>query len=98
MSSSVHLINLFIERMRRYTTQNNGHPGGASEFHLDVPQMPMWQNGSIPPSMHVQLVPTNMNGVDHLMNNVGDQIERKYFIYKSNLSFISAFFRIRLSS
>jgi hypothetical protein len=72
--------------MRRSGVPNNGHlSGGASEFHLDVPQIPIWQNGSIPPPIHVQLLPTNMNGhhtgVDHLINNGGDQLDRKSFIH-----------------
>jgi hypothetical protein len=68
---------LFIERMRRCTLQNNGQTGGTNEFHLDVPPMPIWQNGP----MHVQLIPTNLNnhpsGMDHLINTSGDQIDRK---------------------
>ena len=68
--------------MRRSGVHNNGHLGEVSEFHLDVPQMPIWHNGSMPP-IHVQLLPTNMNGhhggVDHLMNNGGDQLDRKSF-------------------
>jgi hypothetical protein len=88
--------------MRRSGAPNNGHPGGPSEFHLDVPQIPIWQNGSIQPPVHVQLLPTNINGhhtgVDHLINNGGDQLDRKSFIYKSNsFSFIFVF-RICLSS
>jgi hypothetical protein len=70
--------------MRRSGTHNNGHPGGPSEFHLDVPQIPIWPNGSIPQPVHVQLLSTNMNGhhtsVDHLINNGGDQLDRKSFI------------------
>ncbi|CAF0761458.1 unnamed protein product [Adineta steineri] len=75
------------ERMRRSGVHNNGHPGGPSEFHLDVPQIPIWQNNSIPPSLplHVQLLPTNMNGhhtnVDHLMTNGGDQIDQSTYLH-----------------
>jgi hypothetical protein len=86
MDIVIPLIDLFLERMRRAGTNNNGHPGGPSEFHLDVPQIPIWQNGSIPQPVHVQLLSTNMNGhhtgVDHPMNNGGDQLDRKSFIYK----------------
>ena len=66
--------------MRRCGGQNNGSQGGANEFHLDMPPMPMWHNSSISP-MHVQLVPTNLNGhhaaMDHLVNTSGDQMERE---------------------
>jgi hypothetical protein len=73
-------IDLFLEKMRRCTIQNNGHTGGANEFHIDVPPMPIWQNGPMPP-VHVQIVPTNINnhhaGIDHLINTSGDQMDRK---------------------
>ncbi len=59
--------------MRRCTVQNNGHTGGGNEFHLDIPPVPIWQNGP----MHVQLISTNLNGMDHLINTSGDQMDRK---------------------
>jgi hypothetical protein len=69
------------ERMRRCTLQNNGQTGGTNEFHLDVPPMPIWQNGP----MHVQLIPTNLNnhpsGMDHLINTSGDQIDQSTYIH-----------------
>ena len=74
-----------IERMRRTGAHNNGHPGGPSEFHLDISQIPMWQNNPMPPPpppIHLQLLPTNINGhptdLNHLMNNGGDQLDRKF--------------------
>lgn len=71
--------------MRRTGMQNNGYTGETTEFHLDVPQIPMWQNNSLPPPIHVQLIPTNLNGhhttMDHFMNNTGDQIDRMFFLY-----------------
>jgi hypothetical protein len=73
------------ERMRRSGTNHNGHPGGPSEFHLDVPQIPIWHNGSIQPPIHVQLLPSNINGhhtgVDHLMNNGSDQLDQPNYIH-----------------
>ncbi|CAF2817743.1 unnamed protein product [Rotaria sp. Silwood2] len=69
------------ERMRRCTIPNNGHTGGANEFHLDVPPMPIWQNGP----MSVQLLPTNINGhhtgMDHLVNTSEDQIDQSAYIH-----------------
>lgn len=62
--------------MRRCTVQNNGHTGGTNEFHLDVPSLPIWPNAPV----HVQLIPTNINGIDHLINTSGDQIDRKNYI------------------
>jgi hypothetical protein len=65
--------------MRRCTVQNNGHTGGGTnEFHLDIPPMPIWQNSPV----HVQLIPTNLNGhhhtgMDHLINTSGEQMDRK---------------------
>lgn len=47
--------------------------GGTNEFHLDISPVPMWQNGP----MHVQLIPTNHTGIDHLINTNTDQIDRK---------------------
>ena len=70
--------------MRRCAVQSNGHSGENSEFHLDVSQPPMWQNNSMAPPtpMHVQLVPPTFNGhhpgADHLINNSGDQMERRF--------------------
>ena len=89
--------------MRRSGVPNNGHPGEVSEFHLDVPQIPIWQNGSIPPPIHVQLLPTNMNGhhtgVDHLINNGGDQLDRKSSFSINQIIFYHlCFSRICLSS
>ncbi|CAF5074188.1 unnamed protein product, partial [Rotaria socialis] len=72
-------------RMRRSAMHNNGYSGENSEFHLDMPQIPMWQNSSLPPPIHVQLLPTNLNGqhssMDHFINNGGDQLDRKYFSF-----------------
>ena len=64
--------------MRRSTVQNSGHTGGANnEFHLDVPPVPIWQNGPMP----VQLLPTHINGhhsgLEHLINTGGEQIDRE---------------------
>ncbi|CAF1624600.1 unnamed protein product, partial [Adineta ricciae] len=76
------------ERMRRTGTHNNGHPGGPSEFHLDIPQIPMWQNNPMPPPpppMHLQLLPTNINGhptdLNHLMNNGGEQLDQSAYMH-----------------
>jgi hypothetical protein len=66
--------------MRRYTGQTNGHTGGTNEFHLDVPPMPIWQNSP----MHVQLIPTNLTGLDHLINTNGEQIDRKEIFFSSS--------------
>ena len=83
-----------IERMRRSGIHNNGHPGGPSEFHLDMPQMPMWQNGP----MHVQILPSNI-GIDPLMNNSpGDQLDRSYFTNKTKNKRLFFCFRICVSS
>ena len=67
--------NFPLERMRRCGTQNNGHPGGNAEFHLDVPTLPIWQNNSMPPPppSHIQLLPTTING--HHIGN--EQMDRK---------------------
>lgn len=73
-----------LERMRRTGAHNAGHPGGPSEFHLDVPQIPIWQSNAMPPPMplHMQLLPTTLNGhhagIEHLMNSGGDQLDREY--------------------
>ncbi|UJR35265.1 hypothetical protein I4U23_028029 [Adineta vaga] len=73
--------------MRRTGTHNNGHPGGPSEFHLDIPQIPIWQNNSMPPPppIHLQLLPTNINGhhtgLDHLMNNGGEQLDQSSYVH-----------------
>lgn len=71
-----------LERMRRWGTQNNGHLGGNSEFHLDVPPLPVWQNNSMPPPpSHIQLLPTTINGHhignEHLINSGNEQMDRK---------------------
>jgi len=56
--------------MRRSTVPT----GGTNEFHLDISPVPMWQNGP----MHVQLIPANHTGIDHLINTTtNDQIDRK---------------------
>ncbi|CAF3935091.1 unnamed protein product [Rotaria sordida] len=69
------------ERMRRCIVQNNGHTEETNEFHLDVPPMPVWQNGS----MSVQLLPTNINGhhtgMNHLVNTSGDQMDQSAYIH-----------------
>ncbi|CAF5215337.1 unnamed protein product, partial [Rotaria magnacalcarata] len=57
------------ERMRRSAIHNNGYSGENSEFHLDMPQIPMWQNSSLPPPIHVQLLPTNLNGQHSSMDH-----------------------------
>ncbi|CAM4750007.1 unnamed protein product [Rotaria magnacalcarata] len=71
------------ERMRRSAIHNNGYSGENSEFHLDMPQIPMWQNSSLPPPIHVQLLPTNLNGqhssMDHFFNNGGDQLDQSMY-------------------
>lgn len=73
--------------MRRSGTNNNGHPGGPSEFHFDVPQIPIWHNNSMQPPMHLHLLSTNLNGshtgLDPLMNNPADQLDRKLYQYQS---------------
>ena len=76
---------LLLERMRRSGGQNSGHPGGISEFHLDVPSIPAWPSSSMPPPppppSHIQLLPTTINGhhigTDHLMNGGSEQMDRK---------------------
>lgn len=75
--------------MRRGTLQNNGRPGGANEFHLDVPSMPVWQNAPMP----VQLVSTGINAhhTDHLVNTSGDQMDRKKFI-PENYTYLNAIY------
>ncbi|CAF0878359.1 unnamed protein product [Rotaria sp. Silwood1] len=79
------------ERMRRSGIHTNGHTGEASEFHLDIPQISMWQNGSLPPPIHVQLLPTNINGhhtgIDHFINNGGEQIDQS--VYSHNFVYPS---------
>lgn len=86
--------------MRRSGTNNNGHPGGPSEFHLDVPQIPMWHNNSLQPPMHLQLLPTNLNGshtgIDPLMNNPGDQLDRKLNNHQQKKIFFAFFFSLRI--
>lgn len=68
--------------MRRSNAHNNSHSGGANEFHLDVPPVPMWQNGPV----HMQLLSANITGhhtgMDHLSSTSGDQMDRKKSIRK----------------
>jgi hypothetical protein len=71
--------------MRRCVGQTNGHTGGTNEFHLDLPPVPMWQNSP----MHLQLIPTNLTGLDHLINTSGDQIDRKKILFHSLSKFLS---------
>lgn len=68
------------ERMRRSGTHNTGHPGGPAEFHLDMLQIPIWQNGSMQPPMHVQLLPHHAN-IDPLMNNPTDQLDQSGYLH-----------------
>ena len=76
--------------MRRCAGQNPESQGGSNEFHLDIAPVPMWHNSSIAP-VHVQLLPPNINGhhhhhhhhhagIEHLINNNGEQMERKYSV------------------
>jgi hypothetical protein len=73
-------LSCVLERMRRCGNQSNGHLDGTSEFHLDIPPMPIWQNSSLQPS-HVQLLPTNIDGhhstAEHLINDANEQMDRK---------------------
>lgn len=71
--------------MRRSGTHNTGHPGGPAEFHLDMLQIPIWQNGSMQPPMHVQLLPHHAN-IDPLMNNPTDQLDRSFFVLQIHIN------------
>lgn len=89
--NSLHVFErIFIERMRRSGTNNNGHPGGPSEFHFDVPQIPIWHNNSMQPPIHLHLLPTGSHtGLDPLMNNPVDQLDRKFNQFQSKIILLS---------